>query len=120
MKVVSIDALSQALMDVGYFADRRLSTAVFLALKLERPLLLEGEPGVGKTELAKSLATALSRAMIRLQCYDGMEQREALYEWNYSAQLLHLRASSAANSALNSAPNSGHDVEQDLYQRKYY
>jgi MoxR-like ATPase len=111
MKVVSIDALSQALMDVGYFADRRLSTAVFLALKLERPLLLEGEPGVGKTELAKSLATALSRAMIRLQCYDGMEQREALYEWNYSAQLLHLRASSASSS--------GHDVEQDLYQRKY-
>jgi MoxR-like ATPase len=111
MKVVSIDALSQALMDVGYFADRRLSTAVFLALKLERPLLLEGEPGVGKTELAKSLATALSRAMIRLQCYDGMEQREALYEWNYSAQLLHLRASSAANF--------GHDVEQNLYQRKY-
>jgi MoxR-like ATPase len=111
MKVVSIDALSKALMDVGYFADRRLSTAVFLALKLERPLLLEGEPGVGKTELAKSLATALSRAMIRLQCYDGMEQREALYEWNYSAQLLHLRASSGSAS--------GHDVEQDLYQRKY-
>jgi MoxR-like ATPase len=111
MKVASIDALSQALMDVGYFADRRLSTAVFLALKLERPLLLEGEPGVGKTELAKSLAAALSRAMIRLQCYDGMEQREALYEWNYSAQLLHLRASSASSS--------GHDVEQDLYQRKY-
>jgi MoxR-like ATPase len=111
MKLLSIDALSQALTEVGYFADRRLSTAVFLALKLERPLLLEGEPGVGKTELAKSLATALSRAMIRLQCYDGMEQREALYEWNYSAQLLHLRAS--GNSG------SGHDAEQDLYQRKY-
>jgi MoxR-like ATPase len=111
MNLLSIDALSQALTEVGYFADRRLSTAVFLALKLERPLLLEGEPGVGKTELAKSLATALSRAMIRLQCYDGMEQREALYEWNYSAQLLHLRASGGTASV--------HDTEQDLYQRKY-
>jgi MoxR-like ATPase len=111
MNLLSIDALSQALTEVGYYADRRLSTAVFLALKLERPLLLEGEPGVGKTELAKSLATALSRVMIRLQCYDGMEQREALYEWNYSAQLLHLRASVGTNS--------GHDAEQDLYQRKY-
>ena len=68
-----IDALSQALESVGYYADRRLCTAVFLALKLERPLLLEGEPGAGKTELAKALAVLLGRELLRLQCYDGLE-----------------------------------------------
>ena len=77
--LASIDALQQALAGVGYLADRRLATAVFLALKLQRPLLLEGEPGVGKTELAKALSQVLQRQLIRLQCYDGLEQREALY-----------------------------------------
>ncbi len=109
----SIDELAQALEGVGYFAERRLITAVFLSLKLERPLLLEGEPGVGKTELAKALAKVLGRPLIRLQCYDGMEQREALYEWNHAAQLLHMRAAASDSGAL------GHDMERELYQQRF-
>jgi len=107
----SIDGVIQALAGVGYQAHRRLATAVFLSLRLQRPLLLEGEPGVGKTELAKVLSQVLHRPLLRLQCYDGMEQREALYEWNHAAQLLHMRAAQDRAKV--------DDVERELYQPKY-
>jgi len=113
----SVDALIEALRAAGYFADRRLATAVFLALKLERPLLLEGEPGVGKTELAKALSIAQQRQLLRLQCYDGLEQREALYEWNYAAQLLHMRAAQARLEA--AGGDTVAQVEREVYQDRY-
>jgi MoxR-like ATPase len=109
----SIDELIAALEGVGYYADRRLATAVYLALQLGRPLLLEGEPGVGKTELAKALSRVLARPMIRLQCFDGMEQREALYEWNYTAQLLHMRALEGSSQA------SPGDIERAVYGERF-
>jgi MoxR-like ATPase len=115
LTALTVDTLLQALQSVGYYADRRLATAVLLALKLQRPLLLEGEPGVGKTELAKALAMVLQRPMLRLQCYDGLELREALYEWNYAAQLLHMRAAELQSHGLGDAAQ----VEREVYQDRY-
>jgi MoxR-like ATPase len=81
-----------SLREHAYLADRGLATAIFLALSLDRPLLLEGEAGVGKTEVAKALASALGVRLIRLQCYEGIDANQALYEWDYARQLLHVRA----------------------------
>jgi len=88
----TIDELEAALRGADYLPDRGLSTALFLSLALEKPLLLEGEAGVGKTEAAKSLASALGARLIRLQCYEGLDVAHAVYEWNYPRQLLHIRA----------------------------
>jgi MoxR-like ATPase len=90
-KVASIDHLVAALRDEDYVCDRSLATATYLALRLDRPLLLEGEAGVGKTELAKVLARALGTRLIRLQCYEGLDVSTAVYEWNYPRQMLEIR-----------------------------
>ena len=91
----SIDSTLDLLARADYIADRSLATAVFLALELDRPLLLEGEAGVGKTELAKVLATTLGRRLIRLQCYEGLDVSAAVYEWNYGAQMIAIRLAEA-------------------------
>ena len=91
----SIDELQQRLLALDYVADRQLATAVFLALKLQRPLFLEGEPGTGKTEIARTLAGMLGRELIRLQCYEGLDLAGAAYEWNYGRQMLEIRLAEA-------------------------
>jgi len=95
----TIDELEDALREAEYLPDRGLSTALFLSLALEKPLLLEGEAGVGKTEAAKALAAALEAHLIRLQCYEGLDVAHAVYEWNYSRQLLHIRAAQEGSVA---------------------
>ncbi|MEP2889224.1 AAA family ATPase [Tateyamaria sp.] len=92
----SIDSVQKMLNDQGYVCDRALGTIVFLSLKLGRPLFLEGEAGVGKTEIAKALAAALGRRLIRLQCYEGLDASSAVYEWNFPAQMVAIRAAEAA------------------------
>ena len=95
MPFASIDELESALAGASYLPDRGLATALYLSLKLEKPLLLEGEAGVGKTEAAKAIAQALGARVIRLQCYEGLDVAHAVYEWNYARQLLHIRAAQA-------------------------
>jgi MoxR-like ATPase len=92
----SIDATLALLSSAGYIADRALATVLFLSLKMGRPLFLEGEAGVGKTEIAKVLAGSLGRRLIRLQCYEGLDVASAVYEWNYAAQMVEIRLAEAA------------------------
>ena len=95
----SIDETAQLLLRQDYVADRQLATAVFLGLKLERPLFVEGEPGTGKTEIAKVLSGALGTELIRLQCYEGLDVNLAAYEWNYARQMLEIRLGEAAHES---------------------
>jgi MoxR-like ATPase len=103
----SIDAIQADFRSRNYVTDRSLATAVFLALELERPLLLEGEAGVGKTELAKVLAASLGAPLIRLQCYEGLDVNSAVYEWNYPRQMLEIRLLEARGEATHA---SAHDI----------
>lgn len=111
--VDSIDTLLTLLERQHYVADRGLATAMYLALKLQRPLLLEGEAGVGKTEVAKVLAAALATPLIRLQCYEGLDITHAVYEWNYSRQLLEIRLREAAGAVDREA--TGRDLFSDEF-----
>ena len=97
--ISSIDAVQEMLAAEGYICDRALGTVVFLSLRLGRPLFLEGEAGVGKTEIAKALASGLGRKLIRLQCYEGLDANSAVYEWNFPAQMVAIRAAEAAGGA---------------------
>jgi MoxR-like ATPase len=108
--VPTIEALIERLDATGYLTDRGLATALFCAVRLPQPLLLEGEAGVGKTEAAKALAEVLDTPLIRLQCYEGIDAAEALYEWNYQRQLLGIRLAEAAGQELD---------ERDLFGEDY-
>jgi MoxR-like ATPase len=108
----SIEGVQQALFEHSYIANRGLATIVFLALKLGKPLFLEGEAGVGKTEVGKVLASVLDTRLIRLQCYEGLDVHNAVYEWDYSRQILHLRMLEATSA-------SRVEMERDLYSREF-
>ncbi len=111
----SVDAVVALLATENYICDRRLATALFLALKLRRPLFLEGEPGVGKTELAKSLATALGTLMLRVQCYEGLDVAQTAYEWNVARQMVEIRLAEAAHSITDAADRDR--LAHSLYSR---
>ena len=108
--------MSTALSEQGYLPDEGISTSVFLSMTLQRPLLLEGEAGVGKTELAKALSAATGGELIRLQCYEGIDVAQAVYDWDYARQLLHLRAAEATGET---QTMSSDDLETQLYGERF-
>jgi MoxR-like ATPase len=110
----TVEATGRLLAEGGYVADRQLATTVHLALRMGRPLFLEGEPGTGKTEIAKVLAARLPRRLVRLQCYDGMDLASAAYEWNHARQLMAIRLSEASGEAGDRAA-----LERGIYDRRF-
>ena len=109
----SIDETLEMLKSADYVGDRALATVLFLSLRMGRPLFLEGEAGVGKTEIAKVLASALGRRLIRLQCYEGLDVSSAVYEWNYAAQMIEIRMEEAAGDVRRDA------MERNVFSEKY-
>lgn len=109
----SIDETLDMLVGADYVADRALATVLFLSLRMNRPLFLEGEAGVGKTEIAKVLAAALGRRLIRLQCYEGLDVSSAVYEWNYAAQMIEIRMEEATGKV------DRQDMEKNVFSEKY-
>jgi MoxR-like ATPase len=108
----SVDSVQQALAEHDYIAERGLATSIFLSLKTGKPLFLEGDAGVGKTEIAKVLSAMLDTKLIRLQCYEGLDTSTALYEWDYASQMLHLRLMEASGSHRS-------EMEGELFSRKF-
>src|SRR3989441_12533442 len=109
----SVDAALELLTSRGYLAERSLATVTYLSLRMGRPLFLEGEAGVGKTEIAKVLSAALGRKLIRLQCYEGLDVASAVYEWNYAAQMIAIRAAEAGGE---------HDrerIQSDVFSQRF-
>jgi MoxR-like ATPase len=115
-RFTSVEQVRAALAEQNYLAEEGLTTAVYLALTLKRPLLLEGEAGVGKTELAKVIAAMTGGELIRLQCYEGIDAAQAVYDWDYSRQLLHLRAAEASGEATTKKAN---ELESELYNERF-
>ena len=113
----SIDQVQSLLRDQQYVADRGLAVAIYLALTLQRPLFLEGEAGVGKTEIARALAKGLDTELIRLQCYEGLDVNHAVYEWNHTRQLLEIRLMEAAGQADRTAATEELFSERFLIKR---
>ena len=116
LEVSDVADVERALGDHGYLADEGLAVAVFLALRLQRPLLLEGDAGVGKTEVAKTLARWTGRDLIRVQCAEGLDAAQTVYEWDHARQLLHLRAAEAAGEASGKGTEA---LEDELYDERF-